>query len=292
MPTEEGPRDSGKIADKFLDSWRSKQPSEPAETIHPPSSSFSEISSESPPTGGASSVSLPDAIVGTLSTTIVAAPEAPFDDHDTRPKPFLARACNNIGIRTSPNAEWLLDWVQVLAVAGLLAWVTMTFVIVRMRVPTGSMKPTIMEGDSFFVDKLSFYLRKPVPGDIVVFWHNESTGPVRYVKRLIASGGQRVQIRDNCHVYVDGIPMTDDAFNHPNHPNRDRRCYTPGGEMQRDEWVVPEGKFFVLGDNTGNSLDSRYWGFADEKDFIGEPFLKVWPLPQIGFMNGYFGSSR
>jgi len=213
------------------------------------------------------------------------------DDHDTRPKPFLARALNNIGVRTSSNAEWALDWVQVLAVAGLLAWFTMTFVIVRMRVPTGSMIPTIQIDDSFFVDKLSFYFRKPSPGDIVVFWHNESTWPVRYVKRLIAVAGQHVQIKD-CYVYINGVAMTGSAFNNPNNPDSQRRCYTQSGNMLKEEWAVPEGKFFVLGDNTGNSLDSRYWGFADEKDFIGEPFLKVWPLNQLGFMNGYLGSRR
>jgi signal peptidase I len=241
---------------------------------------------------------MPDATGASALGGPLPAPETIWiDDHDTRAKPFLARALNNIGIRTSLNAEWALDWVQVLAVAGLLAWFTMTFVIVRMRVPTGSMIPTIEIDDSFFVDKLSFYFRKPVPGDIIVFWHNESSAtgapnPVRYVKRLIAVGGQRVQIKGDCYVYVDGVAMTRQAFNNPNHPNEERRCYTPQGQMQREEWLVPLGKFFVLGDNTANSLDSRYWGFADEKDFIGEPFLKVWPLNQLGFMNGYLGSGR
>lgn len=238
------------------------------------------------------SVPLPDPL-GPTATDATAA-EGLGDDYYsvTRPKPFLAKALNNIGVQTTPSAEWLLDWVQVLAVAGLLAWVTMTFVIVRMRVPTGSMEPTIMPGDSFFVDKLSFYLRKPQPGDIVVFWHNESSGPVRYVKRLIAVAGQHVQIKGDCYVYIDGVALTSNAFNHPGHPNPQRQCYTPSGDMQKDEWSVPADKFFVLGDNTNNSLDSRYWRYADEKDFIGEPFLKVWPLNQLGFMNGYFGSVR
>jgi signal peptidase I len=244
---------------------------------------------------------------------------------EERAKPFLARVLNNLGIRTSPAAEWYLDWVQVLTVAGMLALLVMNFVIVRMRVPTGSMEPTIMPNDSFFVDKISFYLRRPQPGDIIVFWHRENTGEqVRYVKRLIAMSGQRVQIK-NCYVYVDGEPLTDHAFNHPGHRHERRQCYTSSGQMQdpdpekRDiskEWIVPsrarvkdgqcleagEGLpaeetvpavcYFVLGDHTMNSLDSRYWGFVNEQDFIGEPFLKVWPLHQIGFMNGYFGSAR
>lgn len=216
---------------------------------------------------------------------------------EERHRPWLARLLHRVGVETSPGAEWALDWLQIIIVAVLLALFTMNFVIVRMRVPTGSMEPTIMPGSSFFVDKFSFYFRKPQPGDIVVFWHNEGTDEaprmVRYVKRLIAVGGQTVQIKD-CYVYVNGVPMLDDAFNHPEHPDPDRRCYYNSGKMGDQLLTVPSGHFFVLGDNSRNSLDGRFWDFpfVCEKDFIGEPFLKVWPPTQIGFMNGYFGSAR
>ncbi len=216
---------------------------------------------------------------------------------EERHRPWLARLLHRLGVETGPAAEWALDWLQIIIVAVLLALFTMNFVIVRMRVPTGSMEPTIMPGSSFFVDKLSFYFRKPQPGDIVVFWHNEGTGEaprmVRYVKRLIAVGGQTVQIKD-CYVYVNGVPLRGTAFNHPEHPDPERRCYYNAGKMGDQLLTVPAGHFFVLGDNSRNSLDGRFWDFpfVCEKDFIGEPFLKVWPPTQIGFMNGYFGSAR
>lgn len=206
-----------------------------------------------------------------------------------RSKPFLARVLNKIGIRTGPFMDSMLDWVQVLAVAAILAWLTMSYVVVRMRVPTGSMEPTIRSDSSFFVDKMSYYFREPSQGDIIVFWHNENSNKrVRYVKRLIATEGQTVRIRDciqytreECGVYVDGEKMTGPAFDRP---------YYSNGKMQDEEWVVPEDSYFVLGDNSRNSLDSRFWGFVDQEDFIGEPFLRVWPLNQFGFMNGYFGT--
>ncbi len=226
-----------------------------------------------------------------------AAPRVEIVPEEERPKPWLARVLNRRGIETSPWMEWALDWLQIIVVAVVLALITMNFVIVRMRVPTGSMEPTITAGSSFFVDKISFYFRKPKPGDIIVFWHNEGTDEaprwVRYVKRLIAVGGQTVQIKD-CYVYVNGVPMTDDAFNHPNHPNPERRCYYNSGKMGDSILTVPPGHYFVLGDNSRNSLDGRFWDFpfVCEKDFIGEPFLKVWPPHEIGFMNGYFGSPR
>lgn len=220
--------------------------------------------------------------------------DAPIDSEDEGPpraKPLLARLLNRIGIRTGSGADTLLDWIQVLAVAALLAWLTMSYVVVRMRVPTGSMEPTIHTGSSFFVDKLSFYFRQPHPGDIIVFWHTEGNGNrVRYVKRLIATEGQTVQIKDcvklpreECGIYVDGVKLTDPAFDRP---------YYTSGRMGEEAWVVEPNSYFVMGDNSRNSLDSRFWGFANKDDFIGEPFLRVWPLNQFGFMNGYFGTQK
>lgn len=230
-----------------------------------------------------------------------------------RHKPLLARLLNALRIPTNSGVDWALDWFQVILIAGLLAWGTMSFGMVRMRVPTGSMIPTIQEGDSFFVDKFSFLLglKHPEPGDIIVFWHTEGgrmcrsgfqLGPwelrwgnpepcrERYVKRLIAVGGQSVAIRQG-KIYIDGQPLTDFAFSRDYVCNNAEATTPPANRSAAGcSWDVPPGQFFVLGDNTTNSSDSRYWGFAQEQDFIGEPFLRVWPLNRSGFMNGYFGN--
>lgn len=224
--------------------------------------------------------------------------------------PLLARLFQRVGIHLGPGATGVLEWVQILAIAGLLAWFTISFITVRMWVPTGSMEPTIMPGDSFFIDRLSYLLglKKPQPGDIIVFWHTEEGklcrsgfwifhwGELhpcreRLVKRLIAVGGQAIAIRQG-QINIDGQPLTDPAF------QRDYICdpvdaSTPAAQRTREcNWAIPLGHYFVLGDSTRNSNDSRYWGFLDERDFIGEPFFRAWPFNKMGAMNGYWGSPR
>ena len=281
---------------------------------------------------------------------------------ETRPA-LIVRFAHRLGWRPGRIASEVLEWIEVLAVAGLLAFLVMSFVTVRMHVPTGSMIPTIDPSDSFFVDRISYVFRDPEPGDIVVFWHTDrvtvdaveadsvaalvgveagvrvetvnheaifdaadadrvieflSDGTVvylgvegslpleigiktaeyatledlgirlrdhriRYVKRLIATGGQVVQILDG-GVFVDGYRLLGERFDRPYTASDPRMQY--GVEPT----LVPEGKMYVLGDNTDNSWDSRYWGFVDESDFIGEPYFRVWPLSRFGAMNGYFGS--
>lgn len=209
-------------------------------------------------------------------------------------KPWLVRGLNKLGVSTSSGVEWLLGWVQALGVAGIAAWIILTFVLVRMTVPTGSMEPTIMVGDSFFVDKISFNFREPSVGDIIVFWKTDQDTGIRerLVKRLIATEGQQVQIkscanpnldRQECGVYVNNVKLTEDHF---------QWCYVTAGQMGDDVWTVPEDHYFVLGDNSRVSEDSRFWGYVPKEDFIGEPFINVWPFDSFGFMNGYLGGNR
>ncbi|MFP3953892.1 MAG: signal peptidase I [Candidatus Bipolaricaulota bacterium] len=191
-------------------------------------------------------------------------------------KPYSARLLNLIGIRTNRTADYVLEWVDVLAVAALFAWLIMSFVTVRMSVPTGSMKPTIEPKDSFFVDKISYYFREPDVGDIVVFWHYREDGTkTRYVKRLVAKGGDTIEIKDG-NLYLNGEELTGPKFD---------RYYWAEGDYGVGEIEVPEGKYYALGDNSTNSYDSRFWGFIDGSWFIGEPFIRVWPLSRFGLMN-------
>ena len=273
---------------------------------------------------------------------------------------WILRLARHFGWNPGRVMSEILEWVEVIIVALALAILVMSFITVRMHVPTGSMIPTIDPKDSFFVDRISYYFRAPKPGDIVVFWHTDAvlvkgveegsladrarvkagerlsyinrepvfnksgadaiiaglpTGTmvvltlfdspldlgvkqagmetiadfgidlrekrVRYVKRLIAVGGQTVEIKAG-DIYIDGAKLEGERFD---------RYYTSNDPRMRygmSPTLVPEGKWLVLGDNSDNSWDSRFWGFVDQRDFIGEPYFRVWPFSRFGPMNGYF----
>ena len=234
-------------------------------------------------------------------------PAIESDGSDARPvekrsTPFLARCLNRVGIPTGPIVESILDWAFVFALTIGITATIMQVGLARMTVPTGSMAPTIQPGDSFFVDKFTYWsgVNRPEPGDIVVFWHTETVGTCergllfwqweepapcdqRLVKRLVAIGPAKVEIRYG-ELYVDAAKRTDPIFD---------RHYLCRGTYESDGaaciWEVPEGEMFVLGDNSNNSLDSRYWGSEPLDRLIGEPFLRVWPFKRAGLMNGTLG---
>jgi signal peptidase I len=142
---------------------------------------------------------------------------------------------------------------------------TATFVIQLMRVNGASMQPTLDDHDYLVVDRLSYELGTPRPGDIVTLYYPFDPDRV-FVKRVIAVDGQSVQIVDG-RVYVDGAPVNDD--------------YIDPAYRSHDNWgpeLVDEGYCFVLGDHRNESYDSREWGFVPRRYVIGKVTLRWWPL--------------
>ena len=149
--------------------------------------------------------------------------------------------------------------------------------------PTGSMEDTILAGDYMLVNTMQ---RNPRRGDLVVFEYPIDRKNI-FVKRVAAVGGDRVHL-ENKKLFVNGAAV-DEAYvrnkttiidyfrdNFPRAPTV--RIYAPAEAMLNNNFregdiVVPEGKYFVLGDNRDYSLDSRYWGFIAESDIIGRPSL-------------------
>lgn len=178
------------------------------------------------------------------------------------------------------------EWVPSILFAAILVFgVIRPFIVQAFKIPSGSMRPTLMEGDKLFVNKFIYRFHAPERGDIVVFKYpgnpydaNEPKSEKKkdFIKRLAAFDGETVEIRDG-KILVDGKPLEDPrSFNKFYYFNHDPFA-SPYQKVK-----VPPGTYFMLGDNSANSRDSRFWGFVPKKNVQGKAFFRWWPLNKIG----------
>jgi len=165
-----------------------------------------------------------------------------------------------------------LDWVVVIGVALLVAFVVRTFVLAHFVVDGVSMSTTLHDGDRVFVNKLSYRLHDPNRGDVVVLHELEGGGRERdLIKRVIALPGETVAMT-NCQVTIDGRLLEE--------PYLDPEAVTPGTcGADQAPLLIPADHVFVMGDNRGQSMDSRdsSIGPVDEDDLVGRAFVVFWP---------------
>lgn len=160
-----------------------------------------------------------------------------------------------------------------------LSWGLRTFVFQAYEIPSGSMEDTIMTGDMVFSEKISYYLHSPEAGDVVTFIDPEIASRT-LIKRVIATGGQTVDLRDG-NVYVDGKrleePYTDGKPSYP--------LTTRYGTSIVYPYTVPEGEIWVMGDNRTNSQDSRYFGSIPVSSVTGKAAFIYWPFNNIAALS-------
>lgn len=177
------------------------------------------------------------------------------------------------------------EWTETIIVATLLAMVIRSFVVQPFKIPTGSMRETLIEGDRILVNRFVYGLRIPLTtirifkfvhpkkGDVIVFNYPEDTSKA-FIKRLIGKGGDAIEIK-NGKIYINSI-----EFKHPSINNI--YYYNRGDYGLIDQKIlVPKDSYYVLGDNSRSSKDSRYWGFVDDKYLIGKAFFVYWPLNRM-----------
>jgi len=176
------------------------------------------------------------------------------------------------------------EWFEALIIAGSIAIFARTFFFQIYKIPTTSMVPTLMPGDKIFVSKLTYGpkipftslripgFRKPQRGEVVVFVppHDRKKA---YIKRLIGLPGDEIVIKEG-NIHINGKMVVDPRMTHYYYNQGD---YGVKGEVL----VVPESKYFFLGDNSISSLDGRFWGFADSHDVVGKAIFIWWPFTRI-----------
>jgi signal peptidase I len=206
-----------------------------------------------------------------------------------------------------PFAVVVKEYLDAFIVAGLVALFLITFVVRTFFIPSGSMEPTLQIHDVLLVNEFEYRLSKPHDGDIVVF-----SPPIQttndFIKRLMGSPGERLRVHHgivyrngvalrepyieqrpayeleikNYGIYVDGQPLDPGGANVP-----------PKSKWQAPD-RIPEGCYFMMGDNRNNSEDSHIWGFAQlngpfysgsqrgkKAGFTGHAFFLFWPLNRV-----------
>lgn len=180
----------------------------------------------------------------------------------------------------------------------LVVLILRSFIVEPFQIPSGSMKPTLKIGDFILVNKWHYGFRLPVigtkvipmnepqRGDVVVFKYPKDPR-VNYIKRVVGLPGDRVGYQ-NKMVYINGQPQSQTLLEQlpPQNPQLlliDETLGDVSHQIYRDvapprrpaEWIVPEGHYFVMGDNRDNSNDSRFWGFVPDELLVGKAFA-VW----------------
>ena len=198
---------------------------------------------------------------------------------------------------------WLIEYSKAFFPVILVVFLLRSFVVEPFRIPSGSMLPNLHIGDFILVNKFNYGVRIPIinkkviemsspqRGDVMVFRFPHDTS-INFIKRVVGLPKDKIEYRDK-KLYVNGeaVPLESKGeFNFKEVSKRDhigkRYLETldasaheiivdPKKRTMETSYAVPEGHFFVMGDNRDHSNDSRYWGFVPEKNIIGKAFF-IW----------------
>ncbi len=188
---------------------------------------------------------------------------------------------------------------MIVALALGLALLIQAFLIKPYQIPSGSMEPTLDIGQRVLVNRFVYHFTDPKPGDVVVFHPptgvggngsecavppqqdracpeaNTGEASDTFIKRIVAGPGDTVSVRGGIPV-VNGVPEQPDGYEIIPCGAGGAGCDLP------KEITIPEGHFFMMGDNRGQSDDSRFWGPLPEEQLIGKAFATYWPPNRIG----------
>ena len=158
----------------------------------------------------------------------------------------------------------IIEWIGVIVVAVVVSLIINYGIIVNATVPSSSMETTIMTGDRMIGLRLAYLNKEPKRGDIVIFKFPDDE-KVLFIKRIIGLPGETVEVRDG-KVFVDGIALEEPYLTVETLGN-----YGP--------YAVPEGSYFMMGDNRNNSADSRFWQntYLSRDKIVGKALFGYYP---------------
>ena len=168
-------------------------------------------------------------------------------------------------------AIWILEIAITVAIAGVCVY----FVGARTTVVGQSMSEQLRDGDQVLINRFIYKVSKPKIGDVIIFLPNGNEKSHYYIKRVVAAGGDTVQIVDGV-IYVNGAPLEEVHFS--------GTISDPG--VAAEEQKLAADECFVLGDNPGGSEDSRFANIGNVKSsyIIGKAWFKLLPFSDAGFI--------
>jgi signal peptidase I len=192
-------------------------------------------------------------------------------DPDTSPGPQLAVDTPKPGGRDTARVAF--EWVGLVILALIIALLIKTFLFQAFYIPSESMVPTLKVHDRVLVNKLSYRLHPVHRGDIVVFKAPPDSDPGinDLVKRVIGLPGETVSGHSG-HVYINGKQL--------NEPYLPDKTFTTDFAPVK----IPANSYWVMGDNRGNSKDSRVFGVITKGKIVGRVFVRIWPFSRFGPM--------
>ncbi|MDD3839633.1 MAG: signal peptidase I [Clostridia bacterium] len=166
----------------------------------------------------------------------------------------------------------IIEWIQAIVIAIVLAFVIKTFLFDTLRVDGSSMEPTLHDNDRLIISKISYIVDQPKRGDIAVFKYPGNPKEY-YIKRVIAIGNDKIKI-ENGNVYVNGELKIEPYI-------KEKTI------VGFKESVIPEGTIFVLGDNRNDSTDSRRpsVGYVPLDNMVGKAVFRIWPFDKINLID-------
>jgi signal peptidase I len=172
----------------------------------------------------------------------------------------------------------IVEIVTTVALAVVLYLIITTFVVQTFRVEQQSMIDTLQPQEHLLIDKLTPRFDDYSRGDIIVFHPGGDPDTTPFIKRVIAVGGEHVEIRGG-RVWIDGVALDED-YTYLGQPTE------PSGIRGQSEWDIPAGSLFVLGDHRQGSQDSRNAspGLVEVKDVVGRAWLRFFPLDRLGII--------
>lgn len=182
--------------------------------------------------------------------------------------------------RTWRREAW--EWFKSLAIAFVLAMFIRHFFFQAFKIPSSSMEPTLQVGDHLIANKLAFRLREPERGEVIIFKFPDPRDRRDFVKRLVGLPGETITIADG-RIHIDGQPVDDPRLERHYYNQGELGLVLPGDDRPAVRGItIPDNKYFVLGDNSANSSDSRYWGFLPRGDLLGTAAFIYWPPRRWG----------